>query len=126
MNARLGLHATSIPLLPCLQCVKPGDEIFVGQYLFTGSETTSVWLEVVESQGENVVALVKNSATLAGKFFTAHANQVCTESPLQFGLGHHWQGHWEFGLGNPRQNQPAQVLRCAQRASCSMALVPLC
>jgi hypothetical protein len=26
--------------------VKKGDTIFVGQYLFTGSETTSVWLEV--------------------------------------------------------------------------------
>ena len=25
--------------------VKAGDTIFVGQYLFTGSETTSVWLE---------------------------------------------------------------------------------
>ena len=29
-----------------LQAVKTGDTIFVGQYLFTGSETTSVWLEV--------------------------------------------------------------------------------
>lgn len=28
------------------QAVKKGDTIFVGQYLFTGSETTSVWLEV--------------------------------------------------------------------------------
>jgi len=26
--------------------MKKGDTIFVGQYLFTGSETTSVWLEV--------------------------------------------------------------------------------
>jgi hypothetical protein len=29
-----------------LQAVRPGATIFVGQYLFTGSETTSVWLEV--------------------------------------------------------------------------------
>lgn len=29
-----------------LQAVKTGDTIFVGHYLFTGSETTSVWLEV--------------------------------------------------------------------------------
>jgi hypothetical protein len=29
-----------------LQAVTPGATIFVGQYLFTGSETTSVWLEV--------------------------------------------------------------------------------
>ncbi|PWA46142.1 pyruvate kinase family protein [Artemisia annua] len=27
------------------QAVKTGDTIFIGQYLFTGSETTSVWLE---------------------------------------------------------------------------------
>lgn len=31
----------------CLQAVKKGDTIFIGQYLFTGSETTSVWLEVM-------------------------------------------------------------------------------
>lgn len=29
-----------------LQAVKKGDTIFIGHYLFTGSETTSVWLEV--------------------------------------------------------------------------------
>ena len=28
-----------------LQAVKKGDTIFIGQYLFTGNETTSVWLE---------------------------------------------------------------------------------
>ncbi|GJT81409.1 pyruvate kinase [Tanacetum coccineum] len=28
------------------KAVKKGDTIFVGQYLFTGSEATSVWLEV--------------------------------------------------------------------------------
>lgn len=28
------------------QAVKKGDMIFMGKYLFTGSETTSVWLEV--------------------------------------------------------------------------------
>ncbi|XP_029126047.1 pyruvate kinase 1, cytosolic isoform X2 [Cajanus cajan] len=28
------------------KAVKKGDIIFIGQYLFTGSETTSVWLEV--------------------------------------------------------------------------------
>lgn len=29
-----------------MQAVKTGDAIFIGQYLFTGSETTSVWLEI--------------------------------------------------------------------------------
>ncbi|KAJ6986715.1 pyruvate kinase 2 [Populus alba x Populus x berolinensis] len=31
--------------------VKKGDTIFIGQYLFTGNETTSVWLEVAEVNG---------------------------------------------------------------------------
>ena len=41
------------PSLSCLslQSVSVGDEIFIGQYLFTGSETTSVWLEVGEEEG---------------------------------------------------------------------------
>lgn len=32
------------------QAVKVGDIVFVGQYLFTGSETTSVWLTVRQNQ----------------------------------------------------------------------------
>jgi len=42
------------------KAVKKGDTIFVGQYLFTGSETTSVWLEVKYmklSNGNLVVSL---------------------------------------------------------------------
>ncbi|KAM0072859.1 putative pyruvate kinase [Helianthus debilis subsp. tardiflorus] len=31
------------------KAVKPGDTIFLGQYLFTGSEATSVWLEVLSN-----------------------------------------------------------------------------
>jgi hypothetical protein len=29
------------------ECLRVGDELFVGQYLFTGSETSSVYLEVL-------------------------------------------------------------------------------
>lgn len=36
----------SVSALLFLQAVKVGDIVFVGQYLFTGSETTSVWLTV--------------------------------------------------------------------------------
>jgi len=32
-----------------MQAVKKGDTIFIGKYLFTGSETTSVWLEVMQT-----------------------------------------------------------------------------
>ncbi|OEL24820.1 Pyruvate kinase 1, cytosolic [Dichanthelium oligosanthes] len=63
------------------KAVKKGDTLFMGQYLFTGSETTSVWLEVVETSGENVNCLVKNAATLAGPIFTLHFSQVHISLP---------------------------------------------
>ncbi|KAI4349043.1 hypothetical protein L6164_009691 [Bauhinia variegata] len=61
--------------------MKKGDTIFVGQYLFTGSETTSVWLEVAEVKGQDVVCVIKNSATLAGSLFTLHASQIHIDLP---------------------------------------------
>ncbi|CAH1427697.1 unnamed protein product [Lactuca virosa] len=67
--------------LLCLQAVKTGDTIFIGQYLFTGSETTLVWLEVNEVKGEDVVCLIKNSATLSGSLFTLHVSQIRIELP---------------------------------------------
>ncbi|KAL0316148.1 UNVERIFIED_CONTAM: Pyruvate kinase, cytosolic [Sesamum radiatum] len=63
------------------KAVKKGDTIFVGQYLFTGSETTSVWLEVDEVKGDDVVCIIKNSATLAGALFTLHASQIRIDLP---------------------------------------------
>ncbi|XP_061340212.1 pyruvate kinase 1, cytosolic-like isoform X2 [Gastrolobium bilobum] len=61
--------------------MKKGDTIFVGQYLFTGSETTSVWLEVAEVAGHDVVCTIKNSATLTGALFTLHASQIHIDLP---------------------------------------------
>ncbi|GFZ02461.1 pyruvate kinase family protein [Actinidia rufa] len=63
------------------KAVKKGDTIFVGQYLFTGSESTSVWLEVDEVKGQDVVCVVKNTATLTGSLFTLHACQICIDLP---------------------------------------------
>ncbi|KAG2686460.1 hypothetical protein I3843_09G006900 [Carya illinoinensis] len=63
------------------KAVKKGDTIFMGQYLFTGSETTSVWLEVSEVKGEDVVCVIKNTATLAGSLFTLHASQIHIDLP---------------------------------------------
>ncbi|KAK2634169.1 hypothetical protein Ddye_028961 [Dipteronia dyeriana] len=63
------------------KAVKKGDTIFIGQYLFTGSENTSVWLEVTELDGEDVVCLVKNSATLAGQLYTLHVSQIRIDLP---------------------------------------------
>ncbi|XP_031500867.1 pyruvate kinase 1, cytosolic [Nymphaea colorata] len=63
------------------KAVKKGDTIFIGQYLFTGSETTSVWLEVSELKGEDVVCVVKNSTTLSGSLFTLHVSQIRIDLP---------------------------------------------
>ncbi|GFZ10776.1 pyruvate kinase family protein [Actinidia rufa] len=63
------------------KAVKKGDTIFMGQYLFTGSETTSVWLEVDDVRGQDVVCVIKNTATLSGSLFTLHASQVRIDLP---------------------------------------------
>ncbi|KAK6131849.1 hypothetical protein DH2020_034402 [Rehmannia glutinosa] len=63
------------------KAVKKGDDIFIGQYLFTGSETTSVWLEVSEVKENDVVCLIKNSATLAGPLYTLHVSQIRIDLP---------------------------------------------
>ncbi|KAK4480401.1 hypothetical protein RD792_013473 [Penstemon davidsonii] len=63
------------------KAVKKGDDIFIGQYLFTGSETTSIWLEVSEVKDEDVVCLIKNSATLSGALYTLHVSQIHIDLP---------------------------------------------
>ncbi|RWR82390.1 pyruvate kinase 1, cytosolic [Cinnamomum micranthum f. kanehirae] len=63
------------------KALKQGDTIFIGQYLFTGSETTSVWLEVAELKGDDVVCVIKNSATLSGALFTLHISQIRIDLP---------------------------------------------
>ncbi|KAK9127627.1 hypothetical protein Syun_016424 [Stephania yunnanensis] len=61
--------------------VQKGDTIFIGQYLFTGSENTSVWMEVAEVKGEEVICIIKNSATLAKSLCTIHVSQVRVDLP---------------------------------------------
>lgn len=74
--------------------VKPGDEIFVGQYLYTGSETTSVWLEVQDTNGPNVECKVKNTATLTGNLFTALASGVRISLPTLSDIDKAALGNW--------------------------------
>ncbi|EHA8588890.1 pyruvate kinase 1, cytosolic [Cocos nucifera] len=61
--------------------VKPGDTIVIGQYLFTGKETTTIWLEVAELKGDDVVCLVKSGATLASSLYTLHISQIHVDLP---------------------------------------------
>jgi pyruvate kinase len=48
------------------EVLQKGDVVFVGQYLFTGSETSSVYLDVVETRPGSVFCKVRNSASLSG------------------------------------------------------------
>lgn len=61
--------------------VKKGDAVMLGQYLFTGSETTSIWLEVSEIDGADIICQVKNSATLTGFSFNCHISRVQVNLP---------------------------------------------
>ncbi|EPS61048.1 pyruvate kinase, partial [Genlisea aurea] len=63
------------------KAVKKGDEIFIGEYLFSGKETTSVRLEVSEVKDEDVICLIKNSAVLAGPLHTLHVSQIRIDLP---------------------------------------------
>ncbi|XP_026421826.1 pyruvate kinase 2, cytosolic-like [Papaver somniferum] len=42
------------------KAVKKGDTIFLGQYLFTGSETTSFWLEICTLPGSGAADMYSN------------------------------------------------------------------
>ncbi|KAL8263298.1 hypothetical protein R6Q59_024647 [Mikania micrantha] len=68
-------------LAPFIQAVKKGGTIFASQYLFTGSETTSVWLEVDKVDGHDVDCKINNFATLAGALCTLHASQIHIDLP---------------------------------------------
>ena len=61
--------------------VKSGDKIFVSQYLYNGSETTFVWLQVIDTNDPALNCLVKNTATLTGEFFTTVAAGMCIGLP---------------------------------------------
>lgn len=78
--------------------VKRGDTIFVGQYLLTGIEATSVWLEVLETIGSDIVCLVKNSATLSGSILTMHVSQVHIDLPTLTDIDKEAISNW--GLRN--------------------------
>ncbi|KAL0541851.1 hypothetical protein IC582_021922 [Cucumis melo] len=82
------LNTAGPEMLVVTKVLKKGDTLFLGQYLFTGSET-SVWLEVMEHIGSDlqiffhyeVGCVVKNSATLVGTMYTLHAAEIHIDLP---------------------------------------------
>lgn len=66
------------PSLPTL--VKIGTSVFVGQYLFTGAETTSCYLTVQSITQDSVVCKANNSATLTGAILNVQIVGVIGEN----------------------------------------------
>ena len=56
------------------EMVAPGDQLFVGRYLVNGAETSSLYLEVKEVRGADVVCAALNDATLSGLLTVIHAD----------------------------------------------------
>jgi pyruvate kinase len=63
--------------------VSPGDDVFVGQYLFTGSESSSVYLKVdeVDVRSGSVHCTCKNSAKLSGVLLTVQVSNKGDDLP---------------------------------------------
>ena len=63
--------------------VSPGDDVFVGQYLFTGSEGSSVFLKVdeVDVRCGSVHCTCKNSAKLSGVLLTVQVSNKGDDLP---------------------------------------------
>eukprot|EP00775_Hariotina_reticulata_P003649 gene3649-3910_t len=63
--------------------LQPGRSVFVGQYLFTGSETTSAYLTVQQVDGpSSVVCVVQNSCKLEGVQLTVHIGNMKNTAPI--------------------------------------------
>eukprot|EP00882_Tetradesmus_deserticola_P003032 GHRQ01003219.1.p1 GENE.GHRQ01003219.1~~GHRQ01003219.1.p1 ORF type:complete len:620 (+),score=293.12 GHRQ01003219.1:124-1860(+) len=64
--------------------ILPGRSVFVGQYLFTGSESTSAYLTVqqVDSSDMSAVCVVQNSCVLEGVQLTVHIGNMKNTAPI--------------------------------------------
>lgn len=68
------------PELP--QLLRPGSELFVGQYLFTGAETSSAYLTVQEVLGpDRVRCVVGNTCVLTGVLLTCQVKNLVDDLP---------------------------------------------
>lgn len=62
--------------------IQPGAAVFVGQYLFTGSETSSVYLTVQSIEGDSAVCICNNTCKLTGIHLTVHVADLKNTSPI--------------------------------------------
>ncbi|EFJ40338.1 cytosolic pyruvate kinase [Volvox carteri f. nagariensis] len=52
-----------------------GDTVYIGRYLVCGADSASLYLEVVDVQGDDVVCIAKNDAVLDGLLTVFHAER---------------------------------------------------
>lgn len=75
--------STVLPIShPSLAALQPGSSIFVGQYLFTGSENSSAYLTVQQINGNSAVCAINNSCSLEGIQLTVHISNMKYEGPI--------------------------------------------
>ena len=76
--------------------VEAGDDVFVGQYLFTGSETSSVYLKVdeVDAKAGHIYCTCKNTARLGGVLLTVQVSNKGDDLPTLSEWDRHVIEHW--------------------------------
>ncbi|KAG2492389.1 hypothetical protein HYH03_009335 [Edaphochlamys debaryana] len=52
-----------------------GDTVYIGRYLVCGADSASLYLEVVDVQGDDVICIAKNDAVLDGLLTVFHAER---------------------------------------------------
>ncbi|KAI8470661.1 MAG: pyruvate kinase [Monoraphidium minutum] len=93
--------------------LQAGRNIFVGQYLFSGSETTSAYLTVqsVAADGRSVACTVANSCVLEGVQLTAHFGNMANQAPIL--SQHDKDALSKFGVPNAIDFVALSFTRCA-------------
>jgi len=76
--------------------VQPGDDVFVGQYLFTGTEASSVYLKVeeVDEALGHIHCTCKNTARLSGVLLTVQVSNKGDDLPTLSEFDIHVIKHW--------------------------------
>ncbi|WIA28836.1 hypothetical protein OEZ86_011363 [Tetradesmus obliquus] len=94
--------------------ILPGRSVFVGQYLFTGSESTSAYLTVqqVDASDMSAVCVVQNSCVLEGVQLTVHIGNMKNTAPILSESDK--QALLQFGKPNKIDFVALSFTRCAQ------------
>jgi pyruvate kinase len=92
--------------------LQAGRAIFVGQYLFTGSETTSAYLTVQSVEGDTVTCICGNDCVLEGVQLTVHIGTMKNTAPILSSQDQ--ESLKTFGLANHIDFVALSFCRCKQ------------